>query len=175
MVVVFVSVTSNIPMALVNAVLLMAEVANNTSNAILISLLATLGFTFFSIVASTVYKKNFVEPVLLAKIISYHLKDSPNWLSLFLGTVVHFFMGYLFAEVHLFLYRLFTPVWYNALFFGFANGIFGALVWYVVIQVYQKVLAVHVSYYLVQLIIGHIVFALIILYMYAPLHLSVNL
>jgi len=153
----------------------MAEVANNTSNAILISLLATLGFTFFSVVVSSVYKKNFIEPVLLAKIINHHLKDSPTWLNLLLGTIIHFFAGYLFAEVHLFLYRILTPAWYNALFLGLVNGIFGALVWYAVLRIYRKVLTVHVSYYLVQLIIGHIIFALIIVYMYAPPHLSANL
>ena len=153
----------------------MAEVANNMSNAILISLLATLGFTFFSVAISSVYKKNFVEPVLLAKIINHHLKDSPTWLNLLLGTVIHFFIGYLFAEVHLFLYRILTPIWYNALFLGFINGIFGAFVWYLVIRLYQKILTVHISQYLIQLVIGHIIFALIIVYMYAPPHLSANL
>jgi hypothetical protein len=153
----------------------MAEVANNISNAILISLLATFGFTFFSVVISSIYKKNFIEPVLLSKVINYHLKDSPTWLNLVLGTIIHFFMGYLFAEAHLFLYRILTPAWYNALFLGLANGILGALVWYAVIRIYRKVLTVHVSQYLIQLVIGHIIFALIIVYMYAPPHLSANL
>ncbi|HTN22128.1 MAG TPA: hypothetical protein VL125_16745 [Pelobium sp.] len=162
-------------MALINSVLLVAEVANNTSNAILISLLATLGFTFFSVVISSIYKKNFIEPVLLSKVINYHLKDSPTWLNRVLGTTIHFFMGYLFAEAHLFLYRILTPAWYNALFLGLANGILGALVWYAVIRIYRKVLTVNVSQYLIQLVIGHIIFALIIVYMYAPPHLSANL
>lgn len=161
-------------MAFIISTILMAQVANNTSNAILISLLATLGFTFFSMIVSTIYKKNFVEPVLLGKVIHHHLKDSPTWLNIVLGTIIHFLVGYLFVEIHLFLYRIFTPAWYNGLFFGLVNGVFGAFVWYITIRLYREVLSVHISQYLIQLIIGHIIFGLIIVYMYAPPHLSAN-
>lgn len=161
-------------MALLNSIVLMASVANNTSNAILISFLSTLGFTFFSMVVSTIYKKNFVEPVLLGKIINHYLKDAPSWLNVFLGLIVHFFVGYLFTEIHLYLYRILTPAWYNALFLGIANGVFGAFVWYIVIRIYRKILTVHISQYLIQLVIGHVIFALIVVYMYAPPHLSTH-
>lgn len=152
----------------------MASVANNTLNAILISLLATLAFTFFSMVVSSIYKKNFVEPVLLGKIINYYIEDAPSWLNVSLGVIIHFFVGYLFTEIHLYLYRILTPAWYNALFLGIANGIFGAFVWYIVIRIYCKILTVHLSQYLIQLVFGHIIFARIIVYMYAPPHLSTN-
>ncbi len=162
-------------MVFTNSIVLMASVANTASNAILISLLATLGFTFFSMVVSTIYKKNFVEPILLGKIINYHLKDGPTWLNVTLGAIIHFFVGYLFTEIHLFLYQILTPAWYNAIFLGLANGIFGAFVWYITIRVYQKVLKVHISEYLIQLVIGHVIFGLIIVYMYAPPHLAYGL
>ena len=155
-------------MLFANSTILVASIANTASNAILISLLATLAFTFFSMVVSTVYKKNFVEPVLLGKVINFYLKDSPTWLNVMLGAIVHFFVGYLFTEVHLYLYQILTPVWYNAIFLGLANGFFGAFVWYITILTYQEVLKVHIYEYLVQLIIGHIIFGLVILYMYAP-------
>ncbi|HET8828274.1 MAG TPA: hypothetical protein VFM79_02985, partial [Pelobium sp.] len=67
--------------------LLITQVANNISNAVLISTLATLGFTFFSMVISSVYKKNFIEPALLGKVIGHHLKDSPSWLNITLGSI----------------------------------------------------------------------------------------
>ncbi|HET8828664.1 MAG TPA: hypothetical protein VFM79_04950, partial [Pelobium sp.] len=120
---------------------------------------------------SSVYKKNFVEPALLGKVIGHHLKDSPSWLNITLGSTVHFFVGYLFTEIHLFLYQIYTPNWYNALFFGVINGLFGASVWYLTIKLYPKVLTVHISQYLTQLVIGHVIFAIIIVYMYAPPHL----
>lgn len=155
-------------MVRVNVFLFEVSVANNVSNAIIISLLATLAFTFFSMLISTVLKKNFIEPVLLGKIINYHLKDSPKWLDNTLGMLVHLFVGYLFTEVHLFLYRVFTPAWYNAILFGVINGVFGALIWYITIKIYAQVLKTQVSQYLIQLIVGHILFALFIVYMYAP-------
>lgn len=158
------------PMLFVNSTILVASVANTTSNAILISLLATLAFTFFSMVVSTVYKKNFIEPILLGKVINYYIKDSPTWLSIMLGAVVHFFVGYLFTEVHLYLYQILTPAWYNGIFLGLANGLVGAFVWYITIRIYREVLKVHIYQYLIQLIVGHIIFGLIIVYMYAPPH-----
>lgn len=150
--------------------LLIAQVENNISNAVLISLLATLGFTAFSVVLSSIYKKNFVEPSLLGKVIGHHLKDSPSWLNIILGSIIHFFVGYLFTETHLFLYQIYTPIWYNALFFGIINGLIGAFVWYITIKLYPTVLKVNVTQYLTQLVIGHVIFGLIIIYMYAPPH-----
>lgn len=160
-------------MYLLNSLLFVASVDHNTANAVLISLLATLGFTAFSMIVSSVLKKNFIEPVLLGKIIGYYLKDSPGWLNVILGTVVHFFAGYIFVAIHLFLYQIYTPIWYNALFFGVVNGVFGAVIWYVAIMLYQHILNVHISQYLTQLIVGHVIFAFIILYMFAPPHFGV--
>ena len=151
----------------------MAQVANNMSNAILISLLATLGFTLFSMVLSSIYHKNFIEPVLLGKMIHHHLKDSPTWVNNFFGTVIHFFAGYIFTEIHLFLYQILTPAWYNGLFLGLANGVIAVVVWYVLIRIYKDVLTTHLSQYLMQLVIGHIIFALIVVHMYAPPSLGV--
>lgn len=160
-------------MSLLSSLLLVVSVDNNTANAVLISLLATLGFTVFSVIVSSVLKKNFIEPVLLGKIIGYYLKDSPRWLNVILGTVVHFFVGYLFVAIHLFLYQIYTPIWYNALFFGVINGVFGAFIWYFTIKLYQHILSVHLSQYLMQLIIGHVIFAIIVVYMFAPPHIGV--
>lgn len=155
-------------MATFNSILLMAEVSNNSSNALLISLLATMAFTFFSILVSSLARKNFVEPVLLGKIIGHYLKDAPTWLNVTLGTIIHFFTGYIFAEAHLWFYRILTPAWYNGIFLGLANGILGALIWYAVIRVYKNFMEVHVANYLLQLILGHIIFGLVIVMMYAP-------
>lgn len=155
-------------MTIINATLLVAQVSNNIFNAVLISLLATLGFTFFSMAVSSIYKKNFIEPLLLGKIIHHHLKDSPTWLNVVLGTIIHFFTGYIFAEAHLFLYRILTPAWYNGLFLGLLNGIIAVGVWYALIRIYNNVLRTHVTEYLVQLIVGHVIFALIVVYMFAP-------
>ncbi len=156
------------PMILLKLTLLVTQVANNASNAIMISLLATLGFTFFSVVVSSIYKKNFIEPVLIGRMIHNHLKDSPTWLNVFLGAVIHFFTGYIFTEIHLFLYQILTPAWYNGLFLGLANGLIAVVIWYALIKIYKNVLNSQVTEYLVQLLVGHVIFALIVLYMFAP-------
>jgi hypothetical protein len=152
---------------MVNDALLFSEnYKGSMEECLLISFMATLAMTLFSSIYSYSSKKNFLEPSLLAKIINYHLKDSPKWLNLVIGYFLHFLVGILFTAVHVYLYLLYTPVWYNAVFFGIVNGIIGALVWYMVIKIYQQVLHVAVLEYLFQLILAHIVFALTILYMY---------
>ena len=140
---------------------------------ILISILATMAMTFFSMIVSNSYKKNFKEYSLLAKIINHHLKDSPTWLNLTLGVIVHFFVGYLFTLIHLYYYQILIPAWYNAIFLGLINGIIGAIVWYIVIKIYAEILNVSVIHYLIQLVIAHVIFAIIILYMYSPIQISV--
>ncbi|MFC5283875.1 hypothetical protein [Pedobacter alpinus] len=150
--------------------------ANNLINSswqpVFIAVLSTLALTVFSMVLST-KKRNFVEPSHLAKIFNYHLKDSPSWLNIILGVILHFIVGYLFTLIHLYYYQLLKPIWYNGLFLGLANGLLGALVWYVVIKIYNDVLTVDVKLYLLQLVIAHIIFGLVILYMYKPIILSV--
>lgn len=140
---------------------------------LLISVLATMVLTFFSLVVSYSYNRNFIEPSLLSKIVSYHLNDAPSWLNLTLGTVLHFVVGYLFTVIHLYLYQLYTPIWYNGIFFGLVNGLLGAVIWYLTIKIYNQVLQVEVKTYLIQLVIAHILFGLTIVWMYHPFILSV--
>ena len=135
---------------------------------LIISILATMAFTFFSILMSYQYRSNFNEPSLLGKVIGFHLKDAPQWLNLTLGIIVHFVVGFLFTAIHLFLYRLLTPVWYNAVFLGFLNGLVAAAIWYTVIKIYHDVIYPKLPAYLIQLVLGHLIFGLVIVFMYLP-------
>lgn len=78
-----------------------------------------------------------------------------------------------FTLIHLYYYQLLTPIWYNGFFLGLINGIVGAVVWLIVIKIYRDILTVDIKMYLFQLVIAHILFGLVILYMYKPIMLTV--
>jgi hypothetical protein len=136
------------------------------SECFFISILATLAMTFFSILMTYFYKKEFREPNLIAKILEHHIEDSPQWLSTTSGYFIHFLVGFIFTSIQLYLYLLIAPTWYNAIILGILNGIIGCIIWYFTIIVYSDVLTVKVGEFLYQLIFAHIIFSLVIMLMY---------
>ncbi|OAQ39746.1 hypothetical protein A5893_09195 [Pedobacter psychrophilus] len=132
----------------------------------IIAILATLAMTIFSILMTNVYKKEFREPNLIGKIVEHHIKDSPKWLSITSGYIIHFVVGFIFTSIQLYLYLLIAPVWYNAILLGIINGIVGCIIWYFTIMIYSDVLFVKVGSFLYQLMFAHIIFSIVIMLMY---------
>ncbi|MBK0384396.1 hypothetical protein I5M32_15620 [Pedobacter sp. SD-b] len=133
---------------------------------LIIAILATLAMSVFSILMANLYKKEFREPNLLAKLFEHHLKDSPRWLSITSGYIIHFLVGFVFTSVQLYVYLLIAPVWYNAIILGIINGIIACIIWYITILVYSDVLFIKVGNFLYQLIFAHIIFSMVIMLMY---------
>lgn len=131
-----------------------------------IAIVATLAMTFFSILMTYFNEKEFREANLIAKIFDHHIKDSPKWLSITSGYIIHFIVGFVFTSIHLYLYLLIAPIWYNAIFLGIINGIISYIVWYITIIIYNDVLFVKVGNFLYQIIFAHIIFAMVIMLMY---------
>nr|WP_222619668.1 hypothetical protein [Pontibacter sp. KCTC 32443] len=87
------------------------------------------------------------------------------------GTVAHYLVGILYAIGYLALWEsgvgTVTLSW--SLLMGFANGIFAMIIWYFFFMIHPKPPLVELNKYLIALIFGHIIFGLVLTYVFYQL------
>jgi hypothetical protein len=87
------------------------------------------------------------------------------------GIIAHYSVGILFALIYLLLWHfgIGKPDMKWALIFGFVSGIFGIMVWRVFIALHPHPPDIPLKSYLVHLVIAHVVFAAVTVFVYTEL------
>ncbi|SDS74488.1 hypothetical protein SAMN04487764_2950 [Gillisia sp. Hel1_33_143] len=129
---------------------------------IMYSFCATLMMTLFSYSFSIFCEHQFKEPELLNQLIkSSKLPFKPKKKS-FLGWLVHFIIGLVFAEFTILGWEYFHSISYfvYGLISGIIAGVMGIFGWYLMFKVNPQPPSIHLNKFYIQLVIAHIVFTL---------------
>jgi hypothetical protein len=134
--------------------------------AIIAGITGTTVMTAFLYLNTFVFKKRLkVIPVLGTMLTNQTTPDkglSSRWSALLSGTLTHYIVGIGFAYIYILLWEkgIGRPITSDSLAFGFINGMFAALVWWLFIRIHPNPPYIPVISYLLFIFLGHVVFAL---------------
>lgn len=130
---------------------------------ILISALATLSMTAFSYLCSYLTGNQFKEPELLQQLLNSS-RLPVNSTNNFLGWLLHFLLGVVFAASLVFTrsYFSFYTTWIFAIIAGAIAGIIGIIGWHGMFLLNPKPPKISMKKFYLQLIIAHIIFSVTI-------------
>jgi hypothetical protein len=125
-------------------------------------LISTLVMTAFSAVMAKIAQSDYIEPHLLNRFLAPRFKNAPMKHSS-IGWIIHFSVGLLFIFVYHVLWanQFMTGSVTHAALLGFVSGIVGAVGWRIVRHFAADLQELWHSKYYVQLILAHVVFALV--------------
>jgi uncharacterized membrane protein YagU involved in acid resistance len=133
---------------------------------IIVGITGTTAMTAFLYLSAYVFKKRLkVIPVLgtmLTNRTTRAKRLSSGWSVLLSGTLAHYIVGIGFSFIYILLWEkgIGKPITRDSLAFGFINGMFAALVWWVFIRIHPNPPYLPVISYLLFIFLGHLVFAL---------------
>ncbi|WP_378187068.1 hypothetical protein ACE939_01810 [Aquimarina sp. W85] len=131
---------------------------------IIVAPIATLMMTAFSYLASYIRKRQFKEPELLTILMHRHFKiNSDKRTTNLPGWVLHFLLGYLFLFIYdsCFVYTSIEPSLGWSFIVGIGMGILGIIGWQIIFAINPNPPKVTFHEFYIQLVIAHVIFALI--------------
>lgn len=87
------------------------------------------------------------------------------------GWILHYIVGFIFAAAFFILWNTTTlPMNFKtSLLFGFIAGVVGVVVWKIVFELHHRPPKINFALYFTQLIFAHVIFALIVYFVYNQL------
>lgn len=131
-------------------------------NTVISAAVGTTMMTLFSYLYSLIERDNFSEPEHLGTLIHRLVPGSSKNKSQLEGWIAHYAVGLMFIVIYQELWkgdRIKKNVT-NAFILGAVNGVFGALVWRIILKNHPAPPNISFKKYLLQLIPAHIIFAI---------------
>jgi len=127
------------------------------------SIIGTIVMTIFSCFLGKLFSKEFSEPILLDTLFYSAFKSmTPNSNKPFMGWVIHFLFGVVFAFINYYFYsiQLMSLLAFTALVSGTICGLLGIIGWKIMLHLHPDPPNFDVKLFLLQLFFAHLLFSL---------------
>jgi hypothetical protein len=144
-------------------------------NLLISGLIATSVMTLLMYLGGIISGKNLAVIHILGSMITFNTKVgggvSKSFLSFITGFVLHFLVGIFYAFIYAWLWsiNIGKPNFINSIIFGSISGIIAIIGWNIFIKIHPKPPAIPIREYMVALFFTHIIFAVILFYIYLVL------
>ncbi|CAN5604380.1 hypothetical protein BH23BAC1_BH23BAC1_09500 [soil metagenome] len=149
--------------------------ANEYINLIIAGFLATFVMTILMYISGFISKKNMAVVHILGSMITFRTNSgggvSNSFFSLFSGCILHFLVGIVYAFVYSWLWYqgIGIPDFINSIIFGAVTGLIATAGWKIFINIHPNPPHIPTKEYLVTIFLTHIIFAIILFYVYLVL------
>ena len=141
-------------------------------NLVRAGVLATTVMTVLMYFGGFLTKKNLAVIHILGSMVTFRTQEGGNisysFISLMSGFFIHFIVGILYGFVYYWLWEngIGIPNYLNSIIFGAGSGIVAILGWKIFLYIHPKPPSIPIKEYMVALFFTHIIFAIILIYVY---------